>query len=118
MALTREQIKAKRGIRPREAVDVPELGGVLYVARMTARERDDFEFMVTGGKVGVTQTPRNIRARFLTLVCLNEDGTRMFEEADAEWLGELDTEAVQKIVDVGFRLNGIGSNALEEAAKN
>ena len=118
MALTRDEIKAKRAVRPRVPVEVPELGGTVYVAKMSARDRDDFEYMVTGGKVGVTQTPRNIRARFLTLVCLNEDGSRMFEEADAEWLGELDTEAVQKIVDVGFRLNGIGSNALEEATKN
>ena len=51
-------------------------------------------------------------------VVMRDEVEVAFEEADAEWLGELDTEAVQKIVDVGFRLNGIGSNALEEAAKN
>lgn len=117
MALTRDQIKAKRGVRPREPVNVPELGGTVYVAKMTARERDDFEFMVTGGKVG-GMNMSNIRARFLAIVCVNEDGTKMFDEADAEWLGDLDTDVVQAIVDAGFRLNGIGSNALEEAAKN
>lgn len=117
MALTREEIKAKRSVRPRVPVEVPELGGTVYVAKMTARDRDDFEYMVTGGKVGGINT-KNIRARFLTLVCVNEDGTRMFEEADAEWLGDLDTDAVQVIVDEGFRLNGIGTNALEEATKN
>jgi hypothetical protein len=37
---------------------------------------------------------------------------------DADWLGELDTEAVQAIVDKGFAMNGIGVNAVEEAAKN
>ena len=117
MALTRDQIKAKRGVRPREPVDDPELGGTVYVAKMTARERDDFEFMVTGGKVG-GMNMSNIRARFLAIVCVNEDGTKMFDEADAEWLGDLDTDVVQSIVDAGFRLNGIGLNALEEAAKN
>ena len=118
MALTRDEIKAKRGVRPRVPVEVPELGGTVYVARMTARERDDFEFMVTGGKVGVPTTPRNIRAKFCTLVCVKEDGTRMFEEEDAEWIGDLDTNVVQAIVDEGFRLNGIGGNALEDATKN
>ena len=117
MALTRDQIKAKRGVRPRQAVDVPALGGTIYVAKMTARDRDEFEYMVTGGKVGAVNT-KNIRARFLTLVCVNEDGTRMFEESDAEWLGELDTDVVQEIVAAGFKLNGIGTDALEDAAKN
>lgn len=117
MALTRDEIKAKRAVRPRVPVEVPELGGTIYVAKMSARDRDDFEYMVTGGKVGGVNM-RNIRARFLTLVCVNEDGSKMFEEADAEWLGDLDTDAVQSIVDAGFRLNGIGDNALEDATKN
>ena len=116
MALTREQIKAKRGVRPRVAVEVPELGTV-YVAKMTAKDRDQFEQMVTGGKVGGVNLV-NIRARFVALVAVNEDGTRMFEDADAEWIGELDTDIVQAIVDAGFALNGIGGNALEDAAKN
>jgi hypothetical protein len=50
------------------------------------------------------------------MVCVNEDGTRMFEDADADWIGELDTDIVQTIVDAGFKLNGIGGNAVEEAA--
>lgn len=116
MALTREEIKAKRGVRPREAVDVPGLGTV-YVARMTARDRDRFEQIVTGGKVGGTNLD-NIRAKFCALVLVNEDGTRMCDEGDADWIGELDSDQVQAIVDAGFKLNGIGSNALEEVAKN
>ena len=116
MALTREQIKAKRGVRPRVPVEVPELGTV-HVAKMTAKDRDAFEQMVTGGKVGGVNLT-NIRARFVALVCVNEDGTKMFEEGDAEWLGELDTDIVQAIVDEGFKLNGIGGNALEDATKN
>ena len=117
MALTRDEIKAKRSVRPRQPVDVPELGGTIYVAKMSARDRDDFEYMVTGGRVGGVNM-KNIRARFLTLVCVNEDGTKMFDESDAEWLGDLDSDAVQMIVDKGFELNGIGQNALEDATKN
>jgi len=118
MALTRDQIKAKRGVMPREPLVVPELGDEpLYISKLSAAGRDKFEQMVTGGKTGSVNL-NNIRARFCTLVCVDEKGTPLFEEADAEWLGELDTSIVQKIVDKGFAINGINTDAVEEAAKN
>lgn len=118
MALTREQIKAKRGVMPREPLVVPELGDEpIYVSKLSAAGRDKFEQMVTGGRVGGVNLD-NIRARFLTLVCVDQSGVKLFEDADAEWLGDLDTDVVQKIVDKGFEINGINSNAVEEAVKN
>lgn len=118
MALTREQIKAKRGVMPREPLDIPELGSEpIYISKLNAAGRDKFEQMVTGGTAGSVNLD-NIRARFLTLVCVDEAGNRLFEESDAEWLGELDTDVVQKIVDKGFAINGINANAVESAAKN
>lgn len=118
MALTRDQIKAKRGVMPREPLVVPELGEEpIYISKLNAANRDRFEQMVTGGKVGGVDLS-NIRARFLTLVCVDEKGTRLFEESDAEWLGELDTDIVQKIAEKGFDLNGINVDAVEDAAKN
>ncbi len=117
MALTREDFKAKRGVRPRVAVEVPELGGTVYVAKFSAKDRDRFEEIVTGGVPGKVNL-RNVRAQVVTLLCVHEDGTRLFEDGDADWIGELESEAVQKIVDAGFRINGLGTNAIEEAAKN
>lgn len=118
MALTREQIKAKRGVMPREPLVVPELGDEpIYVSKLNAASRDRFEQMVSGGQVGKVDLS-NIRARFLTLVCVDEKGERLFEESDAEWLGELDTDIVQKIVEKGFALNGINIDSVEAAVKN
>ena len=118
MALTRDQIKAKRGVMPREPLSVPELGDEpIFISKLSAAGRDKFEQIVTGGSVGSVNLD-NIRARFLTLVCVDEAGKRLFEDADAEWLGELDSDVVQKIVDKGFALNGINATAVEEAAKN
>lgn len=118
MVLTKEQLKEKAEPRVRErvAVEVPSLGGTVYVAKFTSRERDAFEQIVTGGKVGGSPNLDNVRAKFVALVCLNEDGSKMFDPSDAEWLGNLDTDAVQTIVDAGFQLNGIGVNAVEDAA--
>lgn len=117
MALTRDEIKAKRGVLPREPLDVPALGGTVYVSKMSAKARDQFEQMVTGGKTGGINLD-NVRAKFVTLVTTDEAGKPLFTSEDAEWIGELDTEAVQAIVDKGFAMNGIGVNAVEEAAKN
>lgn len=120
MALTRDQIKAKRGVMPREAIIVPELGDEpIYISKMNAALRDRFDQMVTGGKANGAVDLTNIRARFLTLVCTDEKGTRLFEEDDAEWLGELDTDIVQKLAKKGFELNGINTDDIvEESAKN
>lgn len=118
MALTREQIKARRAALPREPLIVPELGDEpLYIAKMSASARDRFEAMVNQGVVGRVNLD-NIRARFCTLVCVNDKGEKLFEDADADWLGEMDTDVIQKIVDVGFRINGISKEAVEDAAKN
>ena len=116
MALTREEILAKRSVRQRVPVEVPGWG-TLYVAKFTARDRDRFEEIVTGGIPGKVNL-RNVRAQVMTLLAVNEDGTPMFAEADADDLGKLDSEAVQAVIDAGFELNGLNKNALEDATKN
>jgi hypothetical protein len=116
VALTREEILAKRSVRQRVPVEVPGWG-TLHVARFTARDRDRFEEIVTGGIPGKVNL-KNVRAQVVTLLAVNEDGTRLFEDGDADAIGELDSDAVQAIVDAGFKLNGLNTDALEDAAKN
>lgn len=116
MALTREEILAKRNVRPRTPVEVLGLGTV-YVAKFTSRDRDRFEEIVTGGIPGKVNL-RNVRAQVVALLAVNEDGTRMFTDNDADAIGELDSDSVQAIVDAGFKLNGLNTDALEDAAKN
>lgn len=115
MALTAEQVHAKASKRETVAVDIPGVDTFL-VAKFSARERDKFEQLVTGGKVGGSVNLENVRAKFVTIVVVNEDGSKRFAESDAEKIGEWDTDIVQAIVDAGFKLNGIGANAVEEAA--
>lgn len=116
MALTREEILAKRNVRIRVPVEVPGFG-TLHVAKFTARDRDRFEEIVTGGVPGKVNL-RNVRAQVVTLLAVNEDGTRLFQDADADVIGELDSDAVQALIDAGFKLNGLNTEALEDAVKN
>lgn len=116
MVLTRDEILAKRNVRQREPIEVPGWG-TLYVAKFNARDRDRFEEIVTGGVPGKVNL-RNVRAQLVPLLVVKEDGTRMFDDGDSDAIGELDSDAVQVIIDAGFRINGLNANALEEAAKN
>jgi hypothetical protein len=116
VALTREEILAKRSVRQRVPVEVPGWG-TLHVAKFTARDRDRFEEIVTGGIPGKVNL-RNVRAQVVTLLAVKEDGTRLFEDGDADAIGELDSDAVQAIVDAGFKINGLNTDALEDAVKN
>lgn len=116
MALTREEILAKRNVRQRVPVEVPGFG-TLHVAKFTARDRDRFEEIVTGGIPGKVNL-RNVRAQVATLLAVNEDGTRLFQDSDADAIGELDSDAVQAIIDAGFKLNGLNADSLEDAVKN
>jgi hypothetical protein len=116
VALTRDEIKAKRGVRQRQAIDVPNWGTV-FVAKMTARDRDRCEEIVTGGVPGRVNL-NNVRAQLAALFLCNEDGTRMFQDSEADELGDLASDAVQAIVDAGFELNNLKPASMEESAKN
>ena len=118
MALTREECKAKRNKVPKELVEVPELGGSVYVTKLTAGVRDLFDKKLNENKVNGEVNLENVRAKFVALVVVDEDGKRLFEDSDIEWLGELDSDGIQKIVDVGFRINGIGTGVIENAINN
>ena len=116
MALTRDEILAKRSVRQRVAVEVPELGTV-YVAKFTARDRDRFEEIITGGIPGRVNL-RNVRAQVVPLLVVDENGKRLFEDSDSDAIGELDSDTIQAIVDAGFKINGINQDVVEEEVKN
>lgn len=114
MALTREEILAKRSVRPRKRLEVEGLGEV-FLAKFSAKQRDQWEKIVTGGKPGYVNLD-NVRARFVEMVLVNEDGTRLFKDGDADAIGELDSDIVQQIVNEGLRFNGLAGDAVEAAA--
>jgi hypothetical protein len=115
VALTASEIHAKASTRHKVAVEIPGVD-TFYVAKFSARERDKFEQIVTGGKPGASPNMDNVRAKFVALVVVDENGKRRFADSDADAIGEWDSDIVQAIVDAGFKLNGIGANAVEEAA--
>jgi hypothetical protein len=115
VALTADDIHARASSRGRVAVEIEGVD-TFYVTKFSARDRDRFEQIVTGGKVGGVPNMDNVRAKFVALVVVDENGKKRFSESDTDKIGEWDSDIVQAIVDAGFKLNGIGINAVEEAA--
>jgi len=114
MALTKKDILKADDIQ-KEMVNVPEWGGDIYLRTMSGLERDAFEQSIVKDKV---TNLTNIRARFCALVICDEDGKRLFTDADVVELGRKSSLVLSRIFDVGQSLNGFTNADVEELAKN
>lgn len=112
--LTRDAILSADDLK-REVVQVPEWGGEIIISTMTGAARDAFEqSIVGGGKPDVS----NIRARLVAACAVNEQGERIFSDADAELLGRKSAAALQRCAAVAQRLNAMTTDELEAARGN
>lgn len=107
--LTRDQIQAADDVKT-EDVSVPEWGGDVRVRTMTVADRLRMRDMKTDGVDG--------RVLWIIASCVAEDGSSLFEWADAEWLMNKSRAAIDRIYPVIERLNGLGAAAVERAEKN
>ena len=118
MGLTREQILAADDLA-RETVMVPEWSGTVTVRAMTGAERDEFEQAVYREVDGKPETERrNFRAQLLSRTIADDRGERMFTAADVEALGRKSARALDRLLPVARRLNGLGSDEIEALEKN
>ena len=114
--LTREQILAAPDLQP-ETVHVPEWGGDVLVRAWTAEERDAWERSMIG-KSREEIAALNSRARFFARCVLDEQGRPLFTEADFEQLAQKSAAAMDHVIRVARRLNGLDSKGVEEAKGN
>lgn len=104
---------------PVTPVDVPELGGTVYVKEMSGIERDAWEraqVSVRGKGRNITFDPNldNIRARLLVRCLCNEQGERLFTDADAGEVGKLPASIVVALYDAAQVICGLSQKDLEE----
>lgn len=116
--LTRDAILTADDL-PRELVSVPEWGGEVYVRTMTGEERDGFEAeMVEVKGKNQSQNLKNLRARLAARTMCDEAGAGLFTPADAAALGKKSAAALDRVLAVAMRLNGLGEKDVEELVKN
>jgi hypothetical protein len=95
MTLSRDQILAANDLEVRE-VDVPEWGGTVKVRPLNGAERDRFEASLrkerrrADGKEGteLVANTDNMRAKLVARAVVDDDGKRVFTDADINALGE------------------------------
>jgi len=119
MRLSRDDILKAADNEPEE-VDVPEWGGSVLVRGMTGRERDAFEVsMLTPGRGGRRQLdPANVRAKLVARCVVDDDGNRLFTDADVAELGGKSAAAVDRVYAVAARLSGMGSDDQEDMVRD
>lgn len=99
----------------KELVKVPEWGGEVYISMMTGASRDAWEQSLMATK-GVSL--ENIRARLVSFTAVGEDGKRLFNNEDAELLGEKSATALERCVKVAQKVNRLTEADLEDLVKN
>lgn len=116
MTLSREEILATS--IPVETVDVPEWGGKVILRGLTSVERDDYEqgLVETSPNGSVKAKPKlhNVRASLVVRCIVDEQGERVFADADVEALGGKNAAVVDRLWDVCRRLCGMST---EDEAK-
>lgn len=109
MSLTREQILAPRPL-PREEVDVPELGGTVFVRVMTGIERDAYEARL---RKNPETRAENAHGRLLVYCLCDPEGKLLFDPDDADALGQQQWQGLERATIVALRLNMMNDEAIE-----
>lgn len=104
---------------PIEAVPLPELGMSVKVRGMTGIERDAFEgsLVVQRGRKRDISTA-NLRAKLVAYCAVDDDGTRLFTDADAEQLGKVRGDLLNRLFTVAQRLSGLTDEDVDELGKD
>lgn len=117
-ALTAQDILQAEDL-PRKRVEVPEWGGYVNVRTMTGAERDTFEADVFAGNgTDAKSNGKNIRARFLAAVLVDDDGKNIFSIEQAKELGGKSAKILDQLYDASMRLNHLTQADVEDLAKN
>jgi hypothetical protein len=114
MHLTKETILAADDL-PLQEVSVPEWGGHVWVRTMRAVERDAFEVAAMNGD-GVNR--ENFRARLAVATLVDDDGTLLFGASDMDALGKKSAAALDRVMGVAMRLNGLSKDDVEDLVGN
>lgn len=115
-ALTRDAFLKSRPRLPTETVEIPDFGTVI-VRGLTGAERDKWEANLLPDRRGKKDLT-NLRAKLIVLCVVDENGERIFCDADVAEIGQFPAAILSTIFDVAQRLSGFDAGEIEAAAKN
>lgn len=118
--LGREDILSAPAPR-KHRVEVPGLGGAVYVREMTAGDKDAWEDSLlrrrAAEKTGAAALS-NFRAELLAMLIVGEDDAPLFTPDDIAALAQKSARALEPAFDTALAVNALTEAAAEELAKN
>jgi hypothetical protein len=116
--LNKDQIRAKKDLVVEE-VYISQWEDSVLVRSITSKERDLFEeqSVQRRGK-SYEANVKNIRARLVALVVVDEQGNRIFADEDISWLGDKNAAALDTIWTVARRLAAFSKEDVDELSRD
>jgi len=96
-----------------EELYIPEWSKTVHIRVMRAGERDTFEAECLN-----TQNKVNFRAKLASLVVCDEQGERVFQDADVDALASKSASALDRIFRHAIRLNAMTQDDVKELEGN
>lgn len=118
--LTKEEILAAPDLKTK-TVEVPEWGGTVKVSQVTAADRCELQGMLlddTGKPKSAAEINRMMTIGLCAMACVDENGNKLFTQADIEAFGKKSSNAIDKIFAAADELNGISASMGDKLAKN
>lgn len=105
--------------REYEVVPCPEWGGEVRLRSLTGAERDAYEqsLVQTRGK-SREMNLRNARAKLVALCAVDENGKRLFTDADVNALGKKNAKPLDRLFDVARRLSGLTEDDVDRLTED
>lgn len=114
--LSRESLLLALKALPSE--DVTVSGGAVRVRGLSAKERDEYEASCWQGRGEKRDLNfKNLRAKLIVRSVVNEDGTRMFSDADVDLVGDLNAKDADALFSAAQRLSGLTKADVDELGK-
>ena len=109
MTLTREQLLAPAPVDVQE-IDIPELGGSVFVHGMTVTEKTAFDgqFLTSSGSVNKRKYSQ-MRVRLLIKCVRDADGKQLLTEDDIDAIGQQRADLMERLFDAAMRFYNPGT---------
>lgn len=102
-----------------EPLFIPEWNRTVLIREMQCDQRDKFDLdSVSEKDSNPDKKLQRIRARLVCAVTCEENGDRIFTDADVDEIGRGSSVVADRIYDVGARLNRLKAKDVEELVKN
>jgi hypothetical protein len=114
VSITRDSVASIDDLK-RQWVDIPEWGGGCYVRGLTALERTKLERSMVDSRGNPNMGGLDyLRVRLVLYSAINDDGIRIFKDADQSLIEGKSIQAVERIANVAARLSGLDAQAVAE----